>query len=333
MVFVPRDHFLWDFWFAPREPGEPYHLFYLQAPRDLSDPELRHWQAHVGHAVSTDLVHWEERSEAFAPGPEGEWDDRAIWTGSIIKHDGRFFWHYTALCRRDGVQRIGLAISEDLERWERHPVNPLLEADPRWYEKVPTGSDALEAWRDPWVVPDSERGGWVMFVTARANAGPDDERGVIGAARSDDLVHWQALPPVATPKAFEELEVPQSLRLADRWVLLFCTARPSARHRQLDPAGNIWGGTHYLVADDLLGPYQLAPGPPLLADRLATFYAGRIVEGPEGDLVFLARRQHAGEAGEGGFLGGLSNPAPVSVSAHGLRAVDAAALWPSEAKG
>ncbi len=328
MVFVPADHFLWDFWLAPREPEEPYHLFYLRAPRSLPAPELRHWQAHVGLAVSTDLVDWVERPEVFAPGHTGQWDDRAIWTGSILKHDGRFYWFYTALCHRDGVQRIGLAVSDDLERWERHPSNPLIEADPRWYEKAAPGSDALEAWRDPWVVADPDRGGWIMFVTARANRGPVDERGVIGAARSSDLVHWEALPPVAAPLAFEELEVPQSVRVGNRWLLLFCSARPSARHRASDPEVNMWGGTHYLVADDLLGPYELAPSPPLLADSVATFYAGRIVEGPEGDVVFLAWSQYAGANGQGGFLGGLSNPAPVIISPDGLLSVDRAALWP-----
>jgi beta-fructofuranosidase len=92
MVFIPRDHFLWDYWFAPRKPGEPYHLFYLRAPRSLPDPELRHGQAHIGHAVSDDLITWQELPEAFAPGAEGLWDDRAIWTGSIIVHQNRYYW-------------------------------------------------------------------------------------------------------------------------------------------------------------------------------------------------------------------------------------------------
>lgn len=330
MVFVPRDHFLWDFWFAPRAPGEPYHLFYLRAPRSLPDPEMRHGQAHVGHAVSHDLVEWEERPEAFAPSAAGQWDDRAIWTGSIMAHEGRYYWFYTAINQRDRVQRIGLATSDDLESWERHPDNPLLEADARWYRKVPAGGEDFEAWRDPWVVRDEQRGGWVMFVTASRNTGPADECGVIGAARSDDLISWHVLPPVAAPGTFADMEVPQSLRIGDRWFLLFCTAKPAARHRERDPAANSWGGTHYVVADDLLGPYELAPGPPLVADPFATFYAGRTVEAPDGSLVFLAWRQHDGIGRRGAFVGGLSNPAPVTVESDGRLRVDATQLWPNE---
>ncbi len=332
MVFVPRDHFLWDFWFAPRQPGEPYHLFYLRAPRSLPDPELRHGQAHVGHAVSTDLVTWQELPEAFAPGPEGQWDDRAIWTGSIIMHEGRYYWYYTAINQRDRVQRIGLAMSDDLDRWERHPANPLLEADPRWYEKVAADSGAFEAWRDPWVIPHSQGDGWLMFVTASSNDGPADERGVIGAARSSDLIHWEALPPVAAPGAFAEMEVPQSLRVDDRWLLLFCTTKHAARRLQRGSSSNAdyWAGTHYVVADDVLGPYHLLPGPPLVADPFATYYAGRTVEAPDGSLVFLAWRQHDGVGKRGTFLGGLSNPAPLAIEPDGRLTVDAAALWPSE---
>jgi beta-fructofuranosidase len=43
------DRWVWDFWFA-RE-GPRYHVFFLQAPKSLVDPDLRHWNASVGHAV------------------------------------------------------------------------------------------------------------------------------------------------------------------------------------------------------------------------------------------------------------------------------------------
>ena len=61
MVLLLPNRLIWDFWFAPRKPGEPYHVFYLQAPRNLPDPEQRHLIASVGHAVSSDLINWIER--------------------------------------------------------------------------------------------------------------------------------------------------------------------------------------------------------------------------------------------------------------------------------
>ena len=48
---------LWDFWLA--DDGDRYHLYFLQAPRALGDPGLRHVNARVGHAVSADLVDWD----------------------------------------------------------------------------------------------------------------------------------------------------------------------------------------------------------------------------------------------------------------------------------
>ena len=47
------------------------------------------------------------------------------------------------------------------------------------------------------------------YVTARANDGDPEGRGVIGHARSHDLVHWEVLPPVTEPMGFGQMEVPQ----------------------------------------------------------------------------------------------------------------------------
>jgi beta-fructofuranosidase len=47
------NRWIWDFWLA--RDGKDYHAFYLQAPRSLGDPALRHFNASIGHAVSQDL--------------------------------------------------------------------------------------------------------------------------------------------------------------------------------------------------------------------------------------------------------------------------------------
>jgi beta-fructofuranosidase len=58
----------------------------------------------------------------------------AIWTGNVINHRGR--WHMLdtgiSTAERGLVQRIGLAVSDDLLQWVKHPANPVLLADPRW---------------------------------------------------------------------------------------------------------------------------------------------------------------------------------------------------------
>lgn len=328
MVYQPEQMLFWDFWIAPRRSAdEPYHLFHLQAPRSLPDPRQRHSVASVGHAVSRDLIHWEPHPIAFEHGPAGAWDDTAIWTGSIFDHDGSYYFFYTALssAEQGRQQRIGVATSADLETWERHPANPVLEADPRWYRKRGHAPWEWEACRDPWVVADSEHGGYLMFYTATSNDRPFDSAGVVGAARSTNLVDWEAIPPVTEPAEHRDLEVPQSLRIGDRWYLLYCTQWHSeARLARTGPAG-MWHGTHYLVSDSLAGPYRLSRDEALLGDDPGTYYAGRVVDGPDGELVFLAWRQWGTD---GTFAGALSNPAKLHVDAAGDLRIERHELWP-----
>ena len=133
MLSLP-DSWVWDFWFA--DDGERYHLFFLRASRALRDPDLRHRRASLGHAVSTDLRRWTLRADALVAADAPAPDDRAIWTGCVVRPSGGP-WHlfYTGLTEVDGalVQTTCLATSDDLDTWTRHPANPLLRADPRWY--------------------------------------------------------------------------------------------------------------------------------------------------------------------------------------------------------
>ena len=75
------DKWVWDFWLARER--DRHHVFFLQAPRSLGDAELRHRNASVGHAVSSDLRSWTVLPDAIRPGPAGAWDDVATWTGSV----------------------------------------------------------------------------------------------------------------------------------------------------------------------------------------------------------------------------------------------------------
>ena len=150
------DRWAWDFWIA--DTGSDYHLFFLNAPRSLGDPNLRHHRAVVGHAVSSDLVHWEELGQALRPGPEGAWDDVAIWTGSVVRGDDAWYMFYTGSSKSEGalIQRIGLATSPDLMTWTKHPANLIIEADPAWYQQLDTTAWHDQASRDPWVFADPD---------------------------------------------------------------------------------------------------------------------------------------------------------------------------------
>lgn len=310
MALRLEDNWIWDFWLA--ESAGVHHIFYLQAPKALGNPDLRHWNASIGHACSTDLTTWEVLPDALRPGEAGAWDDRSTWTGSIIEHDGRWHMFYTgtSTAERGLVQRIGLASSDDLSTWERSGRGPLLEADPRWYEKIDSGSWRDEAWRDPWVF--RHEGRFHATITARANHGPRDGRGVVALARSDDLTDWEVLPPITDTDGFGQIEVSQLVGRDGDWYMLFCSDLPTqSRSRRRTGAGT---GTYYVRSKSPLGPFRLAEAKPLSADMSGSSYAGRIVDRGDAGLSFLAW-EFLDESGS--FVGAIADPIPVGVDGAG----------------
>ncbi|QNP68158.1 glycoside hydrolase family 68 protein [Streptomyces roseirectus] len=297
MLRLP-DHWVWDSWYARDDEGR-HHAFYLRASRALHDPARRHRRASIGHAVSGDLRNWRVAADALVAADEPAWDDLATWTGSVVRGpDRRWYLFYTGVSRaEDGlVQRIGLAVSDDLHTWHRHGDKPLVEADPAWYERLGGGAWHEEAWRDPWVFEDPAGEGWHMLITARAADGPEDGRGVIGHARSEDLLTWEVGPPLTEPAGFGHLEVPQTAIVDGRPLLLFCTDTPHPRATE----GRLWT----VPAPTLTGPWDLTRARPVPCPGL---YAPRLV--PTGDntwhlIGFVDERDKT-------FTGELSDPIPV----------------------
>src|SRR4051794_8764775 len=250
------DRWVWDLWLA-RTPAD-YHMFFLQAPRALGDPDLRHRHATIGHAVSSDLSSWTVLPDALAPGVSGAWDDVATWTGSVIEHDGVWYMFYTGTSSaEDGrVQRIGLATSVDLATWTKYPGNPVMIADARWYEAVDPLAKGELAWRDPWVFRDPHGSGFHALATARSSSGPTHERGVIGHATSDDLVSWTIAPPLSSPGEFAQLEVPQVEVVNGVPVLIFSARAEDISERHRSHAGGT--ATYVCSTPSLLGPFDPA---------------------------------------------------------------------------
>ena len=318
------DKWVWDFWLV--RDGTDYHAFYLQAPRSLGDPELRHLNASVGHAASKDLRHWRVLPDALSAGPAGAWDDRAIWTGCVVRARERWHMFYTGVSVEGDavVQRVGSATSEDLIRWSKHPHNPLIEADPRHYEQREEGMAGCERmWRDPWVFKHPRTGEYHALITARTIEGTSDGRGVIGHALSNDLDRWETLPPLTEPGNFYAMEVPQLVELEGRYYLLFSTwAEAHSAERREETRREPVGGTHYLVAEDPLGPFRFSTHDFLIGDPVGSLYSGKLVEGPDGRQNLLAWRNFTPD---GAFVGELADPFQVAVDGEGnlsvLRAV------------
>lgn len=282
-----EDRWVWDSWVV--DDGDRYHLFFLQAPRSLGDPDERHTAATVGHAVSDDLVSWEVLPDALGP-RVGSWDDLAIWTGSVVRtDDGRWRMFYTAISTRGhGLrdQRIGSAVSDDLLTWTRGDEQPLI-ADPRWYRTLPEDVTASETWRDPLVRRDPGGDGWHMFVAARSpDAGPGDD-GVVAHARSSDLVTWEVGPPLTRPGCgFGQLEVLQLAEVEGQPLLVF-TCHPS----EMTPerAAKAQGcSTWWVAVDSPTGPWDVSVAQPFTAEP--DLFAAPLVQRRDGSWAFIGFR-------------------------------------------
>ncbi len=302
-MFVLPESWVWDFWLA--HDGRRHHLFFLYASRALHDPDARHYRASIGHAVSDDLRHWTRVQDALVREDAPAWDDLATWTGSVVRGDDGLWWmFFTGSTRAEGtknIQSIGAATSPDLVTWTRAASNPLLRADPRHYELLADGQWRDEAFRDPWVLHTD--GGWHMLITARANHGPADDRGVIGHATSLDLKRWTLQAPLTQPgQGFGHLEVPQVECVDGQWLLLFsCLGVDLAqRNRDAGRKGGVWVAT----ASGPLGPYDLENAAPVLGEEQ---YSGRLVR-HGGQWMLLAFRH---EDAAGGFVGEIGDPVPV----------------------
>ncbi len=314
MLRLP-DSWVWDFWLV--DDGASYHVFFLYASRALHDPDARHRRASIGHAVSADLVSWTRVADALVRSDAPAFDDLATWTGSVVRHpDGRWFMFYTgATSGRSGevVQTIGYATSTDLSSWDKRG-EPVLAADPRWYEKYTSESSAHwheEAFRDPWVFPDSDGNGWHMLITARSNRGPARDpsdtldRAVVGYAWSPDLEEWELRPPrTAAGSGFGELEVFQTAVVSGRSVLTFScrAAHTTAAVRATGTTGGIW----VTRIPSPLGPFDIAGAQLLMDDR---FYVGKFIDDRDtGQTCFLAAINMV----DGRFVGELCDPFLVS---------------------
>jgi beta-fructofuranosidase len=296
---------VWDSWIA--DDGHEFHLFYLHAPRSLSEQILRHRSATIGHAVSTDLRDWRVLPQALEPGPTGAWDDIAIWTGSTLRHGETWYTLYTGVSSVEAglVQRLGVATSTDLTTWTKHPANPVSEADPRWYEQLDLDVWHDQTWRDPWVLPDPDGHGFHALICARVPEGaPDDARGVIGHVWSPDLLHWECRPPLSAPGEFGHLEVPQVELVDDTPVLLFSTARRhtgAARRTRLPQEPT---GTFVAIGESLLGPWDIAGARVMPVKDL---YSARLVRDRTGEWQVIGFVDGS-ERDE--FTGELIDPVP-----------------------
>jgi beta-fructofuranosidase len=147
-----------------------YHLFYQYNPASTA-----HENVCWGHAVSKDLVHWDDLPLALEPTP-GSVDEDGCWSGRAVAHRGQVYLLYTGY--RGGRQRpcLARALDDDLVRFEKFDGNPVIAEEP---------SANLVGFRDC-AIWQSEDGFHQLVGSGNADLG-----GCLLEYKSKDLVHWE----------------------------------------------------------------------------------------------------------------------------------------------
>ena len=234
-----------------------YHLFYQYNPEGAF-----HHRIHWGHAVSADLVHWEDWPVALVP-TAGHFDQDGCWSGCAVNHAGVPTLFYSGVY----PQSVCMATSADnLLTWHKHPNNPVITGPP------PEINSEGE-FRDPFVWQEAD--GWYMLMGSRSA----ETGGVILLYRSDDLLNWEYLHPLLRGDKNKTLpfwtgsvwECPNLFPLGDRHVLLV-----SFQHHEL---GKL------LYTGYFVGTYEnqrFTPMKEALVDYGSSFYAPQVMLDEQG---------------------------------------------------
>jgi len=256
-LFAPPGAWIHDLWFA-RHNGV-YHAFYLQAPQAIGDP--RNWSARhdlqqIGHATSTDLKHWQDRGCAVTPLPR-TWRS-AIATGSVVRHQGRWYMAFSATGAQSSV--VGLAVSDDLMTWTVPQDSPLLTSaalEGSWNGR----SLHWQALADPYLYPEAVDGWYYMFLNARVQGDPLNSAGCLAVVRSRNLQQWESAGIAAYPEWCDRMETPCVWRHDQRWYVCFGTAQDQAEFPDKwtesvpDSLKKSRRVNAVFTGKDLLGPY------------------------------------------------------------------------------
>lgn len=186
--------------------GGKYHLFYQHNPERAGFGTM-YW----GHAVSEDMIHWQDLPFALTPTPGGP-DERGCWSGCTVDNAGVPTVIYTGVRGEHyEIQTQCIATSQDrLLTWNKYRGNPVLS-------QIPAQSNQNYDFRDPFVWREGDT--WYLILASRIK----DVGGAVFLYRSPDLIHWEFLHPLLTgsiDKNGSVWECPTFFSLGDKWVLI-----------------------------------------------------------------------------------------------------------------
>ncbi len=272
---------MWDSWIYVQNENT-YHLFYLETVDRIYD--------HIGHAVSTDLINWEELRSISVSGAPGSWNSRITLTGMVTPFQGKYYMllgGYAPENPDKAIEIIGRYVSDDLENWQEDKSFPLLKPSFPYMTECDISCDCRH-WRDLSLSYDQNNQWFDGYLMTKVKpVSPDDFGTAVGHIRSRDLVHWEMLEPIARQKHFYNMEVPEVFEFNGRYYLTFSTN--SLTGLKINSSrGTALRGTFYLTSSSRNGPFTLPPDPFLIGSGHGHWesYVGRTLEQDDQRILY-----------------------------------------------
>ncbi len=176
-----------------------YHAFFQHFPHAPVWGPM-HW----GHAVSDDLIFWEELPIALYPDMPYE-EGGGCWSGSAVVKDDKLYLFYTSVSEELG-QTQSMAVSEDGISFTKYEHNPVIAQHP---------DDGGFDFRDPKVVKIGD----IYYMVCGSGKGGV---GKILLYRSPDLYAWRYVGVLFESADYGKVfECPDFFPLGEKYMLMF----------------------------------------------------------------------------------------------------------------
>lgn len=267
-----------------------YHMFYQFYPYDSKWGPM-HW----GHAVSKDLIRWEDLPVALAPGES--YDKNGIFSGTALVKDDALWLYYTGVVDNNLDRMYGadllliqdqknatgepapsrqvqcLATSSDGIIFEKYCNNPVLG------ENLIPEHSRLEDFRDPKVW---EKDGKYYLA---AGSKRKDHIGQILFYVSGDGLNWKYLNRLTLDRDFGTVwECPDFFELNGKHILLFSPQekpRRGVNYENIHASVALFGCFDYTTGEFMIDHEQELDGG-------FDFYAPQTTQGPDGSRIMMA---------------------------------------------